>query len=197
MTTTTATVKSKPAAIADGCPDVGAYFACLAAYNNGCLHGAWVDLEEITDADDLQECINWVLSTSPEPGAEEWAMHDSSGLPTCLNSTEWPPLSDLADYAEAIGEITDGDDREAFRLYCNDLGEVADVDEFRDVYEGRHDSGSEFAYSLADDSGMIPADAAWPLTCIDWEAAWRELEVSGDYSSDRARGGGVHIFRNC
>jgi hypothetical protein len=41
VTTATAT---KPAGIAQGLPDLGAYIACLASYNNGRLHGAWVDL---------------------------------------------------------------------------------------------------------------------------------------------------------
>ena len=37
-----------------------------------------------------------------------------------------------------------------------------------------------YAEELADDCGMIPRDAAWPLTCIDWEQAARELRY--DYS---------------
>ena len=38
-----------------------------------------------------------------------------------------------------------------------------------------------YAEELADDCGMIPKDAQWPLTCIDWEQAARELRY--DYSS--------------
>jgi antirestriction protein len=137
---------SRPVGIATGLPDVGAYFACLAAYNNGRLHGAWVDLEEATTADEIQECIDWILATSPEHGAEEWAMHDSSGLPHCLSRTEWPDLSDLAAYGEALAEIAgDADDMEAFRLYCDDRGEIVDVDAFREAYNGCHDSGADFA----------------------------------------------------
>lgn len=37
-----------------------------------------------------------------------------------------------------------------------------------------------YAEELADDIGAIPRDAAWPLTCIDWEQAARELRY--DYS---------------
>ncbi|MDX9668736.1 antirestriction protein ArdA [Pseudomonas sp. P8_250] len=44
------------------------YVACLAAYNAGKLHGEWFDLEDYTDADDLQEAIAArVLRTSPCP----------------------------------------------------------------------------------------------------------------------------------
>ena len=189
---------SRPVGIATGLPDVGAYFACLAAYNNGRLHGAWVDLEEATTAEEIQECIDWILATSPEPGAEERAMHDHAGLPDCLSRTEWPDLADLAAYGEALQEIgDDADDLEAFRLWCDDRGEIVDVDAFREAYNGHHDSGADFACELADDLGLIPEGITWPLSCIDWEHAWRELEIGGDYTAERASSGGVHIFRTC
>jgi hypothetical protein len=38
-----------------------------------------------------------------------------------------------------------------------------------------------YAEELADDLGAVPADASWPLTCIDWEQAARELQ--GDYTA--------------
>lgn len=38
----------------------------------------------------------------------------------------------------------------------------------------------DYAEELADDCGLIPKDAQWPLTCIDWEQAARELRY--DYS---------------
>lgn len=39
----------------------------------------------------------------------------------------------------------------------------------------------EYAQQLADDIGAIPRDASWPMTCIDWEQAARELQQ--DYTS--------------
>lgn len=39
----------------------------------------------------------------------------------------------------------------------------------------------DYAEELADDCGMIPKDAQWPLTCIDWDKAASELQW--DYSS--------------
>ena len=54
------------------------YVACLAAYNNGELHGAWIDADQ--DADAIREEIAVILTTSPEPNAEEWAIHDYEGF---------------------------------------------------------------------------------------------------------------------
>lgn len=39
----------------------------------------------------------------------------------------------------------------------------------------------DHAMELAEDCGMIPDNAKWPCTCIDWEQAARELRQ--DYSS--------------
>lgn len=38
----------------------------------------------------------------------------------------------------------------------------------------------EYAQELADDIGAIPKDATWPMTCIDWDQAARELRY--DYT---------------
>ena len=44
------------------------YVACLASYNAGRLHGAWFDLDDWQDADDLSEAVKEkVLLTSPYP----------------------------------------------------------------------------------------------------------------------------------
>lgn len=40
---------------------------------------------------------------------------------------------------------------------------------------------TEYAKELADDCGMVDPRAAWPMTCIDWEKAARELQQ--DYTS--------------
>ena len=45
----------------------------------------------------------------------------------------------------------------------------------------RDDYFQEYAQELAEDCGLIPDGLAWPLTCIDWEHAARELKY--DYMS--------------
>jgi len=54
------------------------YVACLAAYNNGKLRGEWIDANQDDDA--IFDDIKKILSTSPEPLAEEWAIHDYEGF---------------------------------------------------------------------------------------------------------------------
>ena len=50
------------------------YVACLSAYNNGYLHGAWIDAT--MDESDINDAIQIMLSKSPVVDAEEWAIHN-------------------------------------------------------------------------------------------------------------------------
>lgn len=50
------------------------YVACLAAYNAGHLHGAWIDLTDGVEYFDAA-CAT-ILRTSPVPDAEELEVHD-------------------------------------------------------------------------------------------------------------------------
>lgn len=190
-----ATEELAPTALSHGCPDVGVYFACLASYNSGTLHGAWCDLEEVSDVDDIQAVIDYVIATSPTEGAEEWAVHDSSGLPSVLSGTEWPDLADLATFAETLHEIGT-DDAEPYRLCCDNRGELVSADDFRESFAGEWESEEDFAADLAEQLGAIPSDLSWPLYSIDWSAAWRDLRYGGDYYSERGADGSLYIFRN-
>ncbi len=58
--------------------EIRIYVACLAAYNNGILHGHWIDATQ--EADDVRAEISAMLKTSPVPGAEEYAIHDYEGF---------------------------------------------------------------------------------------------------------------------
>ena len=55
---------------------------------------------------------------------------------------------------------------EAFKADAGDAEEFIAVSYFRD-----------YAQELAEDTGAIPDDYAWPASCIDWEQAARELAM--------------------
>lgn len=44
----------------------------------------------------------------------------------------------------------------------------------------REDYFEDYAQELAIDVGAIPSDAPWPMYCIDWEHAARELAMDYD-----------------
>jgi antirestriction protein len=54
------------------------YVACLAAYNSGRLHGAWIDAA--SDVWEIWADVQAMLAASPEADAEEFAIHDYEGF---------------------------------------------------------------------------------------------------------------------
>ncbi|QNG26076.1 antirestriction protein ArdA [Synechococcus sp. HK01-R] len=189
----TATTTKKPACIFPEMPYTGVYIACLASYNAGRLHGAWVDLEQCQDEGDIQAAIDWILATSPEPGAEEWAMHDSSNLPGYLSRNEWPALSDLIEWAHVACSLGSPEEDEAYRLACENQGKTLDKDQFWETYCDCYSSEEDYAYKQAIRTGALPDELPWPLSHIDWAGAWRELASDG-YHAEPCSSGGVHIF---
>ena len=184
---------TRPDCIVDtGLPDLGIYVACLASYNGGILRGQWIDLSDVTDAEEIQTAIDWMLQESPAPNAEEYAVHDSCGLPGFLRSTEWPDLAQLALYAETLADLS-ADDAEPYRIACDDAADVIDEDAFRDTYCGHYDSGEDYAQQFQEDCGT---DLGPLANYIDWERYWRDLTYEC-HSEEPAEGGGVYIFRSC
>jgi len=59
--------------------EIKIYVACLAAYNNGYLHGEWIDATQ--ELSDIYDQVNAMLKASPvEEEAEEYAIHDYEGF---------------------------------------------------------------------------------------------------------------------
>jgi len=168
-----------------------AYVADLAAYVAGELIGQWIDLDGL-DADQMKAAVQAVIDASPFPGAEEYAIHDWEGVPSSFG--EWPDWDLVAAYVEARQEMDD-ERREAFRIWHNYAPDFNNEGEaFQEEYQGAYQDGAEFAIYLADELGLQIEDA-WPYRNIDWEAAWHDLRIGGDYWSESSSHG-FHVFRN-
>ena len=124
------------------------YVACLAAYNNGILHGQWI--EASSDVDELQKGVDKVLQSSPAPDAEEYAIHDYDDFP---NLGEYPGLERIAEVTEMI-EFDEFDVAtvKAVIAYADDIDSAQKM---LDDNHGVHDSFQEYADELADE--MIAA----------------------------------------
>jgi antirestriction protein len=168
------------------------YVACLAAYNNGRLHGQWIDANQKTDA--IHADISAVLKSSPEPFAEEWAVHDYEGFGE-IHLSEWPDLARVSALAHLIEDHGD-----AFMVWYQtqdaDKIDVAELDEkFSEQWQGVHDSEAAFADSLLEETGQLSALPEWARGYFDFERYSRDLCLSGDYSFIR-RHGQVYAFSN-
>ena len=159
------------------------YVACLAAYNNGHLHGSWI---EVTDEDALWQAVRDMLAASPIEEAEEWAIHDYEGFEGAEvgEYCSFAYIVELADYIRERGALGG----EVLNYYG---GNLEDAHSRFSEYAGEYDNMADYARELTEQTGTeIPASLA---NYIDYEAMAHDYELSGDFLTFRV-GGSVHVF---
>jgi antirestriction protein len=172
------------------------WVASLADYNNGTLHGAW--LNAARDETELQADIATMLAASPltaatgEP-AEEWAIFDYDGFGR-LGIDEHESLSWVSRVAKGIAEHGP-----AFAAYAAVVEEEDLLDGFEEAYLGHYDDLHTYIEQLINDLGYdrildenLPATVR-PYVKIDITATAHDL--LRDLHALPAAGGGVWIFK--
>lgn len=160
------------------------YVACLAAYNNGYLHGAWI---LATSPDEIMEKVRAMLADSPVSGAEEWAIHDYEGFEGASLS-EYASFETVCALAEFISEHGCLGAK-VYGYFGNDLDEaVAAFEE----YAGEYRAAADFAEELVRESGTeIPSSLDY---YIDWQALARDMALNGEILVFQTGFDEVHIF---
>jgi antirestriction protein len=162
------------------------YVACLAAYNNGHLHGVWIDATQ--DIDSIQDEVNTMLANSPEEDAEEWAIHDYEGFGG-YSVSEYSGFEELHDVASFIEEYPE--------IGGELLDHFSDIEEARkaaeESYAGSYKSLADFAEGLTEDTSKIPEHLQY---YIDYERMGRDMELGGDVYTIETGYEEVHIFWN-
>ena len=160
------------------------YVADLAAYNNGKLHGVWIDAA--LELDDIQEAVAKMLKASPEGFAEEYAIHEYEGFGS-YRVSEYEGLESVHEVACFIEEHEE--------LGAELLAHFSSIDEARTAidenYVGCYESVADFAEELTEDSVQIPESLA---RYIDYNAMAYDMEVGGDIFTIELGHGEVHIF---
>ena len=169
------------------------WIACLASYNNGNLHGAWVDADQ--EPDGIWDGINDVLRSSRQPGAEEWAIFDHEGFGP-LRLSEYESVERISRLGLGIAEHG-----EAFAAFAHFLGgEDELLDQFEDCYLGKCQSAEAYVEEFLEDVGVDRIlDDALPgylrdYVRIDTEAVARDMECEGALLAMEASDGGVFLF---
>ena len=160
------------------------YVASLSDYNAGRLHGAWIDAAQ--DADDIHAAITAMLAASPEPGADEWAIHDYEGFGD-IKISENEDIAAVAAIAAGIAEHGP-----SWAAYAARMG-TDFADGYADDYCGEWDSEEDYATELLDDIGELKDDSI-ASRYFDYEKFTRDLFMT-DYWSADSPDGGVFVFR--
>lgn len=152
------------------------YVACLAAYNNGKLHGDWIDCDQ-KDSDAIYEEIQKILKSSPEKNAEEYAIHDYE-LPFEIG--EYTPIKKIVDLLEATEK------NEVIPSLMSHLGieKVCDaIDYHEENFSGEYDSLEDWAYQILNDSGELDSLSDLMKNYFDFEKYAKDAEYGGDIFS--------------
>ena len=166
------------------------YAACLASYNNGVLHGAWIDAS--TDVDEMREEIAAMLRASkfpnvtvecPEtgedvPSAEEYAIHDHEGLGQLGEYDSLETIAAIVDVLEEFDHMDSGDLAAILGDY-SDPSEAAEA--LRDNFAGIYDTFKDYSDEAAEEMiACHSADGKTPQALInyfDYDAWSRDLAM--------------------
>lgn len=170
----------------------------LSDYNNGVLHGAWMDAAREpgqiqTDIDAMLAASPWTARTG-EP-AEEWGVFDFDNFGACRidqhEDLDW--ISAAAKGIQQHGL--------AFAAWADVVEEPALLVGFDEAYQGHYDSVTAYVEQLINDLGydelldrVVPTTVR-PYVKIDVAATARDLLFGGDLHALAATEGGVWIFR--
>jgi len=163
------------------------YVACLASYNNGYLHGEWIDATQ--DLDVVLDEINSILKSSPAKDSEEYAIHDHDNF--CgYEIDEYAYINNVVTIAKIIEEHQEL----AVGIVSYAGIDFQDVSEFIENNLAAEDcSESDFAYDLFNDL-YLDSIPDYCRSYIDYDAFERDLFIS-DYFSFEANNK-KYIFHN-
>ena len=117
------------------------------------------------------------------------------------NETYCWEYNDMVDFIKEYSEEEFVHHYETYNRLCEDYGQnlvdefiedfdVSTIENFEDMYQGKYNSGADFAEQIATDCGYITRDLPSWIE-IDWQKTW-DNALSYDYTELI----GVHIFNN-
>ena len=160
------------------------YVACLAAYNNGHLHGSWIDAAQ--GESHIWKQTRAMLKASPIPQAEEWAIHDYEGFGG-ISVGEYEGFKSVIAYADFIlehGEL-------GAALIAHFGNDVQEATQAMERYCGAYKSLADYAEQITDDCYGIPESLTF---YFDYERMARDMENAGDMFTIDLGGFSVHVF---
>lgn len=164
--------------ITDRHPDAPAlWVGCLAAYNAGKLHGAW--MQASSDTAEMYEAISEILAASPEaPAAEEWEIMDTENMPSLCRADVYAAAEYVA-ALEALKDYTTAAEIVAAWVEWRGSDEM-DAEKIQDAYLGQFDSVEDYAWQYIDDSDALREVPEYLRPYVNVAALGRDMELSGD-----------------
>jgi antirestriction protein len=169
----------------------------LADYNNGVLHGAWIDAAR--QPGEIQADIDTMLAASPwtartgEP-AEEWGVFDTDNFGACRIG-QHEDLNWISAVAKGIAQHG-----LAFAAWADVMEDPELLPDFEGAYLGEYDSLEAYAEELIHELGydelldrVVPPSLR-PYVDINIAGFAQDMWLNGEVQVYHRSGGGVWIF---
>lgn len=159
------------------------YVACLAAYNHGFLHGAWIDATQ--DIMEIYAEINKILKASPIECAEEFVIHYYEGF----GDVQLSEYASIEYVVQIVQFINEHGELGGALLGSYTIEEAETL--LEDHYQGSYKSEVDFAYFIFEEfyAEAIPENLKF---YFDYEAFARDLFINNYFSVEAH--GEVHVF---
>lgn len=175
------------------------YVASLSDYNAGRPHGVWIDATD--DVADICQQVRTMLASSPERGADEYAIHDYEGF-YGIRIEEYDSLDKVHAIASVLEHHPEPDAVAAWLANDPSVVDVNNADPydlasaFDDAYRGNWHSVDDYAWDYVDGTGLLDTADELVTRYFDASAFARDLVLGGDIWTAPANGGGIYIFDN-
>lgn len=170
----------------------------LSDYNNGILHGEWIDAAredgEVWADVEAMLARSPTMATTGEP-AEEWGIFDYEDF--------GPARVYQHDDLAAVGQLARGiaEHGLAFAAWADVMeGNEEAAEQFEEAYLGHYDTLQAYVEQLVDDLGYdelldrAVSEQLRPYVQIDVEGLARDIQLAGDVHAVPAEKGGVWLF---
>ncbi len=163
------------------------YVGTYHKYNEGSLEGAWLELAGYSCVDEFWKACRELHRDESDP---EFMFQDWEDIPDDMVSESWLS-SNFFDIRDALKDL-DGDEQEAFFIWCDDGSVNVSkknakklVETFQDKYQGKYDDEVDYAYHVVKDCYDLPDFA---LAYFDYKSFARDIFI------DRYRYVGGYVF---
>jgi len=137
---------------------------------------------EFETGNDIEDAVLEFINEQFEDDPDIEEITDISLVP--WEVTDWSDVQNFDNLQDIdiLNEIADCSDLSDYEWDVISAGIDAgiDIDNIADAYQGEYKDDEDFAREMADSLGAVDKNASWPMNCIDWEQAAKELMY--DYS---------------
>ena len=158
-----------------------------ATYKGNEIEFSFDPYNDCTSLDELKDMAELEIENSEDFEVEADGIETDKITVTITDYDEVPDKyaneNDVWDFAETFAECDQELEVVEAALECG--VNPSDIDE---AYQGSYKDDEDFAQEMADSLGAVDKNASWPMNCIDWEYAAKELMY--DYSEHNG-----HYFR--